>query len=54
MTVLRWLVSGWNIFVVMFIYFCSRGLKWETDRSTIVGFVAMSIMYVLATLLIWG
>jgi hypothetical protein len=53
MEVLKWIVTAWNVFMVIFILWFSRGLIWKRDKAATVGFGVMAIMYILALPLIW-
>lgn len=54
MEALKWLVTIWNVFMVIFILWFSRGLIWRRDKATVIGMGIMTIMYVLALVPIWG
>lgn len=53
MEVLKWIVTVWNVFMVIFILWFSRGLIWKRDKATVIGFGIMAIMYILALVSIW-
>lgn len=53
MEALKWIVTVWNVFMVIFILWFSRGLIWKRDKATTIGFEIMVIMYVLALVPIW-
>lgn len=53
MEVLKWIVTSWNVFMVIFILWFSRGLIWKRDKAATIGFGVMAIMYVLALAPIW-
>ncbi|WP_156945304.1 hypothetical protein [Lacrimispora indolis] len=53
MEALKWIVTVWNVFMVIFILWFSRGLIWKRDKAATVGFGVMAIMYILALPLIW-
>lgn len=53
MEVLKWVVTVWNVFMVIFILLFSRGLIWKRDKAAMVGFGVMAIMYVLALMPMW-
>lgn len=53
MEVLKWIVTVWNVFMVIFILWFSRGLIWRKDKATAIGLSIMAIMYVLALAPIW-
>lgn len=53
MEILKWGVTAWNVFMVIFILWFSRGLIWKRDKAAMVGFGVMAIMYVLALMPMW-
>lgn len=53
MEALKWIVTVWNVFMVIFILWFSRGLIWKRDKATTIGFGIMTVMYVLALAPIW-
>ncbi|WP_312432782.1 hypothetical protein [Lacrimispora sp.] len=53
MEALKWIVTIWNVFMVIFILWFSQGLIWRRDKATVIGMGIMTIMYVLALVPIW-
>jgi len=53
MEVLKWFVTVWNVFMVVFILWFSQGLIWKRDKAATVGFGIMAIMYILALVPMW-
>ena len=53
MTVLRVIVTALDlIFMLIFLYFL-RGLTWEKNKASVVGFGSLELVFLLNLLLIW-
>lgn len=53
MEALKWLTTIWNVFMVIFILWFSRGMTWQREKAVMIGFGIMTVMYILALVPIW-
>lgn len=42
-----------NIIMMGIIFFFMRGLKWEREKGTVIGFSAMQILYLMNIFCMW-
>lgn len=42
-----------DIFMICIIFFFMRGLKWEKEANTVIGFSIMQILYLMNLFCIW-
>lgn len=53
MFVLRVITTICIAFLIMIIYYFSKGFKWKRDKASMVGFGFMELVYVLSLICIW-
>lgn len=53
MSALRMLTTFLDVIFILIILYFSRGLTWEKDKASIIGFVCMGVTFWVNMLLIW-
>lgn len=43
-----------NIIIMGILFFCMRGLRWEREKESVVGFLMIQILYLMNMFCIWS
>lgn len=54
MHTLKVVTSVFIVFMIFIILIFSKGLRWNREKSTIVGFSFMEIVYILSLICMWA